>query len=247
MAVSLQQPSVADEAERGPRARTRKLMLETAVALMQAGQTPSVSDIAEAAGVSRATAYRYFPSQAALVHAVVDAGLGPILDWRSDSTDAEARMRELLALSMPRITEFQATFRAALKLALEQWARGRAGTLGEEPPFKRGHRVEVVQAAIAPLRQTLSDAQFERLAQALSLSYGLELLLVLQDIWGLDFDAAQGVAEWTVSALIRTAVAEAQADAGAGPSTVIKPMRTNKDLEKPTGGKSKRGSTKSRS
>lgn len=247
MGVSFQQPVVADEAERGPRARTRKLMLETAVALMQGGQTPSVSGVAEAAGVSRATAYRYFPSQAALVHAVVDAGLGPILEWRSDSTDAEARMQELLALSMPRIAEFQATFRAALKLALEQWARGRAGTLGEEPPFKRGHRVEVVQAAIAPLRDSLSEAQFDRLAQALSLSYGLELLLVLQDIWGLEFDAAQDVAEWTVSALIRTAVAEAQASAGPAPASAVKPMRTNKELEKPTLGKSKRGSNKSRS
>ncbi len=247
MGVSFQQPVFADEAERGPRARTRKLMLETAVALMQDGQTPSVSDVAEAAGVSRATAYRYFPSQAALVHAVVDAGLGPILEWRSDSTDAEARMQELLALSMPRISEFQATFRAALKLALEQWASGRAGTLGEEPPFKRGHRVQMVQAAIAPLRDTLSEAQFVRLAQALSLSYGLELLLVLQDIWGLDFDAAQDVAEWTVSALIRTAIAEAQGSAGTGPATAAKPMRTNKELQEPTLGKSKRGSNKSRS
>lgn len=184
-------------------------MLETAVSLMQAGRTPSVSDVAEAAGVSRATAYRYFPSQAALVHAVVDAGLGPILQWQSDAADAETRMRDLLSLSMPRIAEFQATFRAALRLALEQWASRRAGTLGDEPPFKRGHRVDMLQKAIAPLRDRLGEARFERLAQALSLSYGLELLLVLQDIWGLDFDKAQEVAQWTAQALIRTAIAEA--------------------------------------
>lgn len=186
-------------------------MLDTAVSLMQAGRTPSVSDVAEAAGVSRATAYRYFPSQAALVHAVVDAGLGPILEWQSDAADAETRMRDLLLLSMPRIAEFQATFRAALKLALEQWASRRAGTLGDEPPFKRGHRVDMLQKAIAPLRDQLGDARFERLAQALSLSYGLELLLVLQDIWGLDFNRAQDVAQWTAQALIRTAIAEAAA------------------------------------
>ena len=73
-----------DDTERGPRARTRRLMLDTAIRLMQDGVTPSVSEAAEAAGVSRATAYRYFASQAALVQAVVDEGLGPILDWRSD-------------------------------------------------------------------------------------------------------------------------------------------------------------------
>ena len=184
-------------------------MLETAVALMQAGHTPSVSDVAEAAEVSRATAYRYFPSQAALVHAVVDAGLGPILEWKSESQDAEERVRDLLALSMPRIAEFEATFRAALKLSLDQWARRRAGTLGDEPPFARGHRVAVLQAAIAPLHKTLGEKKFQRLAQALSLSYGLETLLVLQDMWGLDFDAAQDVAQWTASALVRAALADA--------------------------------------
>lgn len=191
-------------------------MLETAVALMQAGQTPSVSDVAEAAEVSRATAYRYFPSQAALVHAVVDAGLGPILQWRSDSDDAETRVRDLLALSMPRIAEFEATFRAALKLKLDQWARRRAGTLGNEPAFERGHRIAVLRAAIEPLRETLGEEKFQRLAQALSLSYGLELLLVLQDIWGLEFEKAQDVAQWTASALVRAAIQEAKSEAQSG-------------------------------
>ena len=201
-------PELAVE-PRGPRARTRKLMLETAVALMQRGETPSVSDVAEAAEVSRATAYRYFPSQAALVHAVVDAGLGPILEWRSDSVDAEARLLDLLALSMPRIQEFEATFKAALKLSLEQWARTRAGTIGQEPPFKRGHRVELLQSAIAPLRLTLGEPEFLRLAKALSLVYGLEVLIVLKDLWGLEFEETQAVASWAARALVRAAVNEA--------------------------------------
>lgn len=196
-------------AERGPRARTRKLMLETAIALMQQGQTPSVSAVAEAAEVSRATAYRYFPSQAALVQAVVDEALGPILSWRSDSPDGPTRVGDLIDSSMPRILEFEATFKAALKLSLEQWAQRQAGTLGEEPPFKRGHRVELLQQAIAPLRDTLGEAHFRRLAQALSLTYGLEVLLVLKDMWGLAFEETRDVALWAANALVRAAIAEA--------------------------------------
>ncbi|WP_189342209.1 TetR family transcriptional regulator, partial [Mesorhizobium sp. M2A.F.Ca.ET.067.02.1.1] len=75
MDVSRQQAVAKDEVaqapavEKGARARTRRLMLETATRLMQSGMTPSVSEVAEAAEVSRATAYRYFPSQAALVQA----------------------------------------------------------------------------------------------------------------------------------------------------------------------------------
>jgi AcrR family transcriptional regulator len=184
-------------------------MLETAIALMQQGQTPSVSAVAEAAEVSRATAYRYFPSQAALDHAVVDEALGPILGWQSDNTDPGARVENLITGSMPRILEFEATFKAALKLSLEQWAERQAGTLGSEPPFKRGHRVELLQQAIAPLRASLPEPQFRRLAQALSLTYGLEVLLVLQDIWGLAFEETRDVALWAARALVRAAIAEA--------------------------------------
>jgi AcrR family transcriptional regulator len=191
-------------------------MLETAIALMQKGVTPSVTDVAEAAQVSRATAYRYFPSQAALVHAVVDEALGPILKWHSGSDDAEERIADLLKLTMPRIVEFESTFKAALKLSLEQWARRQAGTLGEEPPFKRGHRIELLQSAVAPLRGTLPRQQFERLARALSLVYGLEVLIVLQDLWGLDFEDTQDVALWAAHALVRAAVAEAAAPASSG-------------------------------
>ena len=136
-----------DHEERGPRARTARLMLDTAVQLMQGGMMPSVSDVAEAARVSRATAYRYFPSQAALVQAVVDEALGPILDWRSDATEAGERVRDLFEGAMPRIDAFEATFRAALKLSLDQWAQRQAGTLGSEPEFTRGHRIDLLSKA----------------------------------------------------------------------------------------------------
>jgi AcrR family transcriptional regulator len=200
MGVSFQDDEEAEP--RGARARTRRLMLDTAIALMQQGETPSVTDVAEAAEVSRATAYRYFPSQADLIHAVVDEALGPILGWESDSNDAAERIEDLLSVSMPRIVEFEATFKAALKLSLEQWAQRQAGTLGEEPPFKRGHRVELLQQAIAPLKKTLPRGQFKRLAQALSLAYGLEVLIILKDLWGLEENEMQNVAQWTARALV---------------------------------------------
>jgi len=184
-------------------------MLETATRLMQGGVTPSVSEVAEAAGVSRATAYRYFPSQAALVHAVVDEALGPILTWKSASENAEERVSDLIEFSMPRIEEFEATFKAALRLSLEQWAQRQTGTFDDEPQFKRGHRVELLRQALAPLRTDLSNGQIDRLAQALSLIFGVEVLIVLKDIWGMDGKKAQAVARWAASALVRGAVAEA--------------------------------------
>ncbi|WP_025397092.1 TetR/AcrR family transcriptional regulator [Rhizobium leguminosarum] len=212
MDVSRQHNETA-RTERGPRARTRKLMLETATRLMQSGITPSVSEVAEAAEVSRATAYRYFPSQAALVHAVVDEALGPILSWSSDSPDARTRVADLLATAMPRIDEFEATFKAALKLSLDQWAQRQAGTLGNEPLFTRGHRVDLLKCVTAPLQGTMPPESRERLAQALSLVFGVEVLIVLKDIWGLTSESAQSVAEWAARALVDTALRQAESKA----------------------------------
>jgi AcrR family transcriptional regulator len=203
MHVSRQSTEPGEDAERGPRARTRRLMLETASRLMQSGITPSVSEVAEAAEVSRATAYRYFPSQAALVEAVVDEALGPILAWKSASRLPQERVADLFAASLPRIDAFEATFRAALKLSLDEWAQRRAGAPAGDAPLRRGHRVDLLREALRPLQAQMAAARVDRLAQALSLIFGVEALVVLKDMWGLDGSQAREVALWAAEALVR--------------------------------------------
>lgn len=200
--------------ETGVRARTRRLLLDTAMRLMQGGRVPSVTDVAEAAAVSRATAYRYFPTQAALVQAAVDEALGPILDWRSDLPDADARIDKLLAFAYPRLDEYEATLRAALLQAMDQWSRRRAGTLGDEAPIFRGNRKAVLANALAPLKPRIAPGEFDRLRQSLSLVFGTEAFVVLKDIWGLDGAEAREVALWSAHALVRAAVADADVDSG---------------------------------
>ena len=56
--------------------RPMQALVDAATALANSGRTPTFQQVADEAKVSRATAYRYFPSQAALVHAVVDEALG---------------------------------------------------------------------------------------------------------------------------------------------------------------------------
>jgi len=193
--------------DRGPRARMRKIMLDAAMRLMQDGLIPSVSDVAGAAQVSRATAYRYFATQASLIQAAVDEALGPILAWKSESQDAEERVTQLVTFAYPRMEFYEATLKAALRLALDQWARKHAGTLGDEAPMVRGHRIALLISAVAPLKGKLNRQGFDRLTQALSLIFGTEAFVVLKDIWGLDRKHAQDVALWTCHALIQAALA----------------------------------------
>lgn len=215
MSVSEEESETTNAPLIGASARTRDLMVRTAVGLMQGGKTPSVSDAAGAAGVSRATAYRYFPTQSALIEAVVDHALGPILEWDNPSQDAEERVRDLLSSSSDRILEFEATFKAALGLSLDQWAQSRGDTKPNGPQFRRGHRIVLLQKALEPVRERLTEAQFGNLAKALSLTFGLEVVLVLKDIWRIDVGEMQDVAVWAARSLVRAALAEAEQSAAA--------------------------------
>src|SRR5690606_2591354 len=122
---------------------------------------------------------------------------------------ATDRVSDLLKTAIPRVEEFEATFKASLRLSLEQWAKRRAGTLGSEPLFTRGHRVDLLMNATAPLGGKLPHSQHLRVAQALSLIFGIEVLNVLKDIWGLNSTEGLGVAQWAATALINAAEAEA--------------------------------------
>ena len=123
---------------RGVKASTWKLLLETGMRLIQQdGHIPSVAEVAVRANVSRATAYRYFPSRSAFVTAVIDTSLGPVRRFASNAQDGRARVHELFETTFPRFKEFEAQMRAAAQLTLEQWALERAGLL-EEEPYRRG-------------------------------------------------------------------------------------------------------------
>ncbi|HKX42067.1 MAG TPA: helix-turn-helix domain-containing protein [Burkholderiaceae bacterium] len=194
---------------RGVKAATWKLLLDTGMRLIaEDGHIPSVAEVAVRSNVSRATAYRYFPSRSALVTAVIDTSLGPVRRFASDSPDGRERVRELFAETFPRFKEFEAQLRAAAQLTLEQWALERAGLL-EEEPYRRGHRVRILEHAIAPLVPQLPPSVRDRLHHALSVIYGIEPYIILKDIWGLPEREVERVALWMAEALIDAALNEA--------------------------------------
>lgn len=197
--------------ERGVKAATFRLLLETAMAIIrEAGHIPSVAEVAVRSKVSRATAYRYFPSRSALVTAVIDSSLGPVRTFSSDHPDARARVHELFLQTFPRFKEFEPQLRAAAQLSLEQWALEKAGLL-EEEPYRRGHRVRILEHALAPYARLLPGPVRDRLHKALSVVYGIEPYVILKDIWGLSDREVDKTALWMADALIDAALREAAA------------------------------------
>ena len=198
-----------DPPERGVKAATFHLLLGTAMDLIRlSGHIPSVAEVAVRSKVSRATAYRYFPSRSALITAVIDSSLGPVRTLASDNPDGRARVHELFTLTFPRFKEFEPQLRAAAQLSLEQWALERAGLL-EEEQYRRGHRVRILEHALEPIAPLLRPAVHDRLHRALSVVYGIEPYVILKDIWGLADREVERTALWMADALIDAALREA--------------------------------------
>jgi AcrR family transcriptional regulator len=212
--------------ENGIKAATFRLLLDTAMDIIQLnGHIPSVAEVAVRSNVSRATAYRYFPSRSALITAVTESSLGPVRALASDNPDGRQRIHELFIQTFPRFKEFEPQLRAAAQLSLEQWALERAGLL-EEEPYRRGHRVRILEHAIAPLAHLMKPAMRDRLHHALSVVYGIEPYIILKDIWGLPDREVERTALWMADALIEAALRDERLlkEDGGKPTKLAKPI-----------------------
>jgi AcrR family transcriptional regulator len=196
--------------ERGVRAATFHLLLDTAMQIIrEAGHIPSVAEVAARSKVSRATAYRYFPSRSVLITAVIDSSLQPVRGYKSKASDGRERVRELFVQTFPLFKQFEPQMRAALQLALEHWALERAGLL-EEESYRRGHRVRILEHALAPFTAQMSKVVRCKLHRALSVIFGIEPWVVLKDIWGIPDREVERIALWMADAMIDAALREAQ-------------------------------------
>ncbi|AUQ43653.1 TetR/AcrR family transcriptional regulator [Yersinia ruckeri] len=181
------------------------------MSMYECGAFPSITEVANEAKVSRATAYRYFPTQSALVSALVTESLGPILAWQPTQPDAGQRVAELLSFAYPRMLQHEAVLRAALHLSLQQWADARCHSDSTEK-LVRGNRKRLLKLAMEPMEGKLSPEALQRVIHALSLIYGSEVFMVLKDIWHLEDDAIQDVTQWMGKAIL----AQAEKDAANG-------------------------------
>src|SRR3712207_4564037 len=125
------------------KARTRAALVEAARELLARGSTPTVEDAAEAAGISRATAYRYFPNQRALLVAAHPEIGATALLGEDPPADPQERLdrtiRELLRLTLDTETEL----RTMLRLSLDP-------APGDELLLRQGRAIAWIDEALAP-------------------------------------------------------------------------------------------------
>ncbi|WP_374444552.1 TetR/AcrR family transcriptional regulator [Providencia sp.] len=194
---------------KGTRKRTYVLLVTTALELFEKGAMPSVSELALEAGVSRATAYRYFPTQSDLITATVNESLGPILTWRPQSEKTEERIDELLTFAFPRMFEHEGALRAALQASLQQWAQGRSAPKEvKSKQFERGNRKDILAMVTTPMKSEYPQEIVDKVIKAFSVIYGSEIFLVLKDIWKMDNQQVIELAQWMAKAIMNQAISD---------------------------------------
>jgi AcrR family transcriptional regulator len=181
--------------------RTRKALVAATRELLRQGVTPSVEQVADAAGMSRTTAYRYFPSQAALLAATFpQLESGSLL-----GDDPPADVRKRVALFARAMTELilrnETEMRAMLRLSLDPHVDL------HDVALRQGRRTRWVADALEPLRETLAADELDRLTLAIASAAGIEAFVWLVDVGGVSRARAVEVVRSTCTALLEQALA----------------------------------------
>jgi AcrR family transcriptional regulator len=176
------------------RRRTRAALLEAARGLLASGEPVSVHAAAERAGVSRATAYRYFSDPKVLAaEAGIDAEVRSYEEITAGAATPRAAARAIALYFLDHALAHEAAFRGFLARSLD------ASLDAPDGPPRRGAR------RVAMLERALADLPAERrraLVRGLAAATGAEAMISLLDVVRTDPAGARATVADTVDALL---------------------------------------------
>jgi AcrR family transcriptional regulator len=167
--------------------RTRLQLLQAARDLRATGRVPGVADVADAAGISRTTAYRYFPTQEMLL---AEATADPLIDavtaavaHASERSDAVERVDAIFAELLPVLLRHEAELRTLLKIALEN-------SLEESHrrhiPLLSASWIVAWDGVLEPLRRKVPSRKYTLMVRTLGTLLSIESLNVVRDACDLE-------------------------------------------------------------
>ena len=192
--------------------RTRSAIVGAAAELLRRGLAPSVADAAQEADVSRATAYRYFPSQHALL---LEASLELELPRAAEVLGADAPEDPVARIDLvaegfqTALTRAEATARSMLLVALEGSAADGVDPSDGLRDLRAGRRIEVIEEALAPAKPLLTPRAYEQLVDSLCAVIGIDALVVARDLRGRTGAESVAVSRWAARALVESALRQA--------------------------------------
>lgn len=195
------------------KAKTRTALVEAARTLLEAGRQPTLQEIADHAGISRATSYRYYSDvtvlyqEAALsgVASGVEALKAEIALARPEAW--EERIELLVVRIVDMILAHEVLFRSYLHTHM----------IGEESKVRGKRRRDWLRESLAPDLAFFPEELAERVLHAVSLLTGVETVIVARDVCDLDEKGARELCRWTTRAILKAALEDAGLQAGGSP------------------------------
>ena len=115
--------------------------------------------------------------------------------------DPRARFEVLLRAVHAHMTSEESLFRTLMKVTQERWLES-SDRADHDPVVREGRRLEHIDAVLEPLGDELDDEALSRLRSALALVFGIEPIVILKDVCGLNSAEALEVLEWVGATLI---------------------------------------------
>jgi AcrR family transcriptional regulator len=177
--------------------RTRNEILRAATDLIRTGRDVTMPEIAKAALVSEATAYRHFPDLPSLLAESLASQTSAVLGSAAESEDPVERV----AIATERLLRHVFTYQGAVRAMIAATIT-RPAAAGNRP----GLRFGLIDEALAPLADTLDPVALAQLKNDLAVVVSAEALFSLTDLCGLTPDAAVASAVHTATTLTRAAL-----------------------------------------
>jgi AcrR family transcriptional regulator len=177
---------------------------------MAQGQLPKVADVAKEALVSRATAYRFFSSDEALIaEAAIDVRTPTATQlFEGDrSLDPEERLLKANAVMHDVVWKNQKQMRFIVARLLDQ-------SNGSREMPRQNRRTDFIHTALAPARDRFDAATYRKLCAAVALVIGAESMFVFHDVLQIEEAEARKVENWVVRVLTQAALVESRAKDG---------------------------------
>lgn len=184
--------------------RTRAAIVDAAIALLAQGSRPTVPQAAAEAKVSRATAYRYFPTQESLL--IEAAAIGPVdaiekLLSEQSGADARGHLLELQSALNKLMVREENVMRMALRAYLDAWF-AREDMFEDKPDIREGRRTRWISATLRHLLDDVPAERARRLRAGLALTMGIEPLVVMKDVCRMSDGEACETLQWVAETLL---------------------------------------------
>jgi len=180
--------------------RTKRALLAAADELFAEGRVPTVAEVAERADVARATAYRYFPTQEALLLETTFLGdsepLRALPELADQFEDPAERVAEAVRRGADWTLGREARLRAILRMSLDPDADA------ERPGRRRHYIAKLLESA----RNDLAPDDYERLVGSLTLLFGIDPIVSIRDNSDVDPERIPDVLAWAAHALVSAAL-----------------------------------------